>query len=118
MNIIRLSAMAALGFALQSGNALAQQPTSIPPLQSQSLPPPSGSQTVQPIVVPTPQVLPSASAFTSCTINCDTRAMNCQSLCVPVTGAAAAAPAGATSSCNLGCATQQLVCKQSCGLGQ
>src|SRR2546430_11415041 len=82
MNIIRLSAMAALGFASLSGNALAQ--TNLPPLQSQSLPPPTGSQTVQPIVVPQPQLPPAASAFTSCTINSDTQAMNCQNTCVVV----------------------------------
>jgi hypothetical protein len=35
MNTIRLSAMAAVGFAVLSCSALAQQPTSLPPLQLQ-----------------------------------------------------------------------------------
>jgi len=136
MDIIRLSAMAALGFALLIGNALAQQPNitvppppstpvtpGVAPLRSQIQPPlpPLGTGVVVPIPLPTPQLLPSGSAFTSCTSICDTQAMNCQANCVPVTGSAAAslaAPAGATSSCNLSCASQQLVCKQSCGLGQ
>jgi hypothetical protein len=114
MNIIRLSATAALGFAALSGNASAQQPgtpTNLPPLQSQSLPPPSGTQTVQPFVPPPLQPLPS-SAFTTCTVSCDTRAMNCQSACVP------GGPGAANPSCNLTCSSQQLVCKQSCGSGQ
>src|SRR5215475_5054772 len=115
MDIIKLSAMAALGFALLTGNALAQQqqitvppPPSTPvspgvaPLRSQiqSPLPPLGTGIAVPIPLPTPQLLPSGSAFTTCTINCDTQAMNCQSACVPVTGSVAAsltAPAGATS---------------------
>jgi hypothetical protein len=114
MNIIRLSATAVLGFAALSGNASAQQPgtpTNLPPLQSQSLPPPSGTQTVQPFVPPPLQPLPS-SAFTTCTVSCDTQAMNCQSACVP------GGPGAANPSCNLTCSSQQLVCKQSCGSGQ
>ena len=114
MNMIRLSAMAELGFAALSGNASAQQPgtpTNLPPLQSQSLPPPSGTQTVQPFVPPPLQPLPS-SAFTTCTVSCDTQAMNCQSACVP------GGPGAANPSCNLTCSSQQLVCKQSCGSGQ
>src|SRR5262245_9847682 len=134
MNILRLSAMVALGFALLSGNALAQQQQSVlpppstgltpglPPLQSQITPPlpPTGTGVVAPIAQPTPRLLPATTGFTPSTFNCDTQAMNCQSACVPVTGSAAAsltAPAGATSSCNLSCANQQLVCKQSCGPG-
>jgi hypothetical protein len=132
MHILRLSAMVALGFALLSGNALAQQQQTVlpppstglspglPPLQSQITPPlpPVGTGVVAPIAQPTPRA---TTGFTTCTINCDTQAMNCQSACVPVTGSAAAsltAPAGATSSCNLSCTNQQLVCKQSCGPGQ
>src|SRR5215475_4517835 len=95
MNTIRSSAMAALGFALLTGNAL----------------PPTGTQTVQPIPLPPPELPAAASGFTTCTLRCDTLAMNCQNSCVPATGAAAAnplAPAGVTSSCNLSCATQQL----------
>jgi hypothetical protein len=136
MNIVRLSVMGALGFALLSGNSLAQQPNitvppppstpvtpGVAPLQSQiqSPLPPLGTGVVVPIPLPTPQLLPSGSTFSICTSTCDTLAMNCQAACVPVTGSAAAsltAPAGATSSCNLSCATQQLTCKQSCGLGQ
>ena len=131
--VIGLSATAALGFALLSGNALAQQQVTVPPppstglspglpplrSQIQSPLPPLGTGVVVPIPLPTPQLLPSGSAFTTCTINCDTLAMNCQGACVPVTGSVPlAAPAGATSSCNLSCANQQLVCKQSCGPGQ
>jgi hypothetical protein len=114
MNIIRLSAMAALGFAALSGNASAQQrgtPTSLPPLQSQSLPPPTGTQTVQPFVPPPLPSLPS-SAFTTCTTSCDTQVMNCQSACVP------GGPVAPNPSCNLNCSSQQLACKQSCGTGQ
>jgi hypothetical protein len=136
MDNIRLSAMAALGFALLIGNALAQQPNitvppppstpvtpGVAPLRSQIQPPlpPLGTGVVVPIPLPTPQLLPSGSAFSICASTCDTQAMNCQANCVPVTGSAAAslaAPAGATSSCNLSCASQQLVCKQSCGVGQ
>jgi hypothetical protein len=136
MNIVESSAKAALGFALLTGNALAQQqqitvppPPSTPvspgvaPLRSQiqSPLPPLGTGVVVPIPLPTPQLLPSGSTFTTCTSACDTLAMNCQSSCVPVTGPAATnptAPAGATSSCNPSCASQQLVCKQSCGPGQ
>src|SRR5215475_15738916 len=104
MDIIKLSAMAALGFALLTGNALAQQqqitvppPPSTPvspgvaPLRSQiqSPLPPLGTGVVVPIPLSTPQLLPSGSAFTTCTSACDTLAMNCQSSCVPATSAAA-----------------------------
>src|SRR5215467_8298403 len=130
MNIIRLSAMAALGFALLTGNALAQQLTPLPPstgvsppvapLQSQIQPPlpPTGTQIIQPIPLTPPQ-LP-GSGFTNCAINCDTLAMNCQNSCVPTTAATLANPAGAGSSgaCNLSCTSQQLACKQRCGPGQ
>jgi hypothetical protein len=117
MNTLRLSAMAAVGFAVLLGSAVAQQPTSLPPLQSQSLPPPTGTQTVQPFVPPPPQLLPSASAFTTCTMNCDTQAMNCLGTCVPTpTAPTTTTPAAvpSTGSCNLSCTTQQLVCKQRC----
>ena len=134
MDIIRLSAMAALGFALLSGNALAQQPNiTVPPppstpvspgvaplrSQIQSPLPPLGTGVVVPIPLPTPQLLPSGSTFTTCTSGCDTLAMNCQNSCVPATSPAAnPASVPATGSCNLSCATQQLSCKQSCGPGQ
>ena len=79
------------------------------------------SGVVLPITLPAPQLLPSGSAFTTCKMNCDTVAMNCQTACVPGTASVAAsltAPAGVTGSCNLACTNQQLVCKQSCGPGQ
>jgi hypothetical protein len=131
MNIIRFSAVAALGFALLSGNALAQTqaltpaPPStavspgLPPLQSQITPPlpPTGTGIVQPIPLTPPQLPASTTAFTTCSMGCDTLAMSCQSTCVPVTGANPAT-VPATGACNLSCATQQLVCKQSCGPGQ
>src|SRR5215831_8049344 len=131
---IRLSAMAALGFALLSANAMAQQNSPLPPPSNpglspgvaplssaiQSPLPPLGTGVVAPIPLPTPQLLPATSAFTNCTLNCGTQAMNCRNSCVPVTGSAAAsptAPAGVTSPCNLSCASQELVCKTSCGPG-
>src|SRR5262249_16958943 len=134
MNIRRLSAMVALGFALLSGNALAQQQTALPPPSNpgltpgvaplssaiQSPLPPLGTGVVAPIVQPTPQLLPATNTFTNSTLNCGTQAMNCRGACVPVTGSVLAsptAPAGVTSSCNLSCASQELVCKQSCGPG-
>src|SRR5262249_24099625 len=97
--VIGLSATAALGFALLSGNALAQQQVTVPPppstglspglpplrSQIQSPLPPLGTGVVVPIPLPTPQLLPSGSAFTTCTIKCDTLAINCQAACVPVT---------------------------------
>src|SRR5215471_10324586 len=133
MNILRLSAMVALGFALLSANAMAQQNTPLPPPSNpgalgvaplssalQSPLPPLGTGVVAPIPLPTPRLLSATSTFTTCTTNCDTQAMNCQNLCVPATGSVAAsptAPAGITSSCNLSCASQQLACKTSCGPG-
>jgi len=115
MNILRLSATAALGFALLSANAPAQQNsplpppsnpglTSVAPLSSaiQSPLPPLGAGVVTPIPLPTPQLLAPSNVFTNCTLNCGTQAMNCRGTCVPVTGSAAAsptAPAGVTSSC-------------------
>ena len=71
MKIIRLSAMAALGFALLTGNALAQTLTpsppstgvspGLPPLQSQiqSPLPPTGTTIIQPIPLTPPQLPPS-----------------------------------------------------------
>jgi hypothetical protein len=73
------------------------------------------SQTVNPVPI-TPPTLNTTT--TTCQINCDTLAMNCQNSCIPTTGATVAspfAPAGASSgACNLSCTTQQLVCKQRC----
>jgi hypothetical protein len=54
---------------------------------------------------------------TTCQINCDTQAMNCQNSCIPTTGATVAsplAPAGSSTACHLSCTSQQLVCKQRC----
>jgi hypothetical protein len=132
MNTIRLSAMAALGFALLSGNALAQTLTplppstpvspGLPPLQSQIISPlpPTGTAIVQPIPLIPPQLPAAATASTACSMACDTLAMNCQNSCVPTTAATLANPAGSGSSgaCNLSCTSQQLACKQSCGPGQ
>jgi hypothetical protein len=133
MNIIRFSAVAALGFALLSGNALAQTqaltpaPPStalspgLPPLQSQITPPlpPTGTGIVQPIPLTPPQLPAAATAFTTCSMGCDAQAMNCQNFCVPTTSPAAnPASVPTTGACNLSCATQQLTCKQSCGPGQ
>ena len=132
MNPIRSSAMAALGFALLTGNALGQtltpQPPStgvsppVAPLQSQiqSPLPPTGTQFIQPIPLTPPQLPSAATGFTSCAINCDTVAMNCQNSCIPTTAVTLANPAGAGSSgaCNLSCTSQQLACKRSCGPGQ
>jgi hypothetical protein len=133
MNTIRLSAMVALGFALLTGNAPAQQQITVPPppstpvspgvaplrSQIQSPLPPLGTGVVVPIPLPTPQLLPSGSTFTTCTSNCDIQAMNCQSACVPAASPAAnPATVPATGACNLSCASQQLTCKQSCGPGQ
>src|SRR5262249_45292813 len=133
MNILRLSAMVALGFALLSDNAMAQQNTPLPPPSNpgvlsvaplssalQSPLPPLGTGVVAPIPLPTPRLLPATSTFTTSTLNCGTLSMNCLSSCVPATGSVAAsptAPAGITSSCNLSCASQELVCKTSCGPG-
>src|SRR6516165_10271873 len=132
MNIIRLSAMAALGLALLSGNALAQTLTPLPPSTGVSPPvaplqsqiqtplPPTGTTIVQPIPLTPPQLPAAASGFINCTLNCDTVAMNCQNSCIPTTAATLTNPAGAGSSgaCNLSCASQQLACKRSCGPGQ
>jgi hypothetical protein len=132
MNTIRSSAMAALGLALLTGNALSQTLTPLPPstgvsppvapLQSQiqSPLPPTGTQFVQPIPLTPPQLPAAATGFLTCTLNCNTLAINCQNSCVPTTAVTLANPAGAGSSgaCNLSCASQQLVCKQSCGPGQ
>ena len=117
MNILRLSAVAALGFALLTGNALAQQQTVAPP--STGITPPIPLTPPQ-LPAPTAPQLLGSPGYATCIINCDTVAMNCQNSCVPVTGSVAAgplAPAGVTSSCNLSCASQQLSCKQFCGPG-
>ena len=132
MNIIRSSAMAALGFALVTGNVLAQTLTPAPPSNPLSAPvaplqsqitsplPPTGTTIIQPIPLTPPQLPAAASGFTSCAINCDTVAMNCQNSCIPTTAVTLANPAGAGSSgaCNLSCSSQQLACKQRCGPGQ
>jgi hypothetical protein len=67
-------------------------------------------QTVNPVPI-TPPTLNTAT--TTCQINCDTQAMNCQNPCVSTTPSATA-PAGSSAACNLSCTTQQLVCKQRC----
>lgn len=68
------------------------------------------AQNVQPTPVPAPQLLPQAS---TCTLSCDTQAMNCQNSCIIVGPVVTPNPAG-TAPCNLNCTTQQLVCKQLC----
>jgi hypothetical protein len=75
-------------------------------------------QTVNPVPI-TPPTLNTTT--TTCQINCDTVAMNCQGACISsapaVTapaGSVVTAPAGSSGACNLGCTTQQLVCKQRC----
>ena len=72
------------------------------------------AQTVQPTVVPPPQLLPQTSTSTTCIVNCDTSAMICQNACVVVGPAATSGPPGSNAQCNLNCTTQQLVCKQGC----
>ena len=98
------------------------QPPHVAPLQSQitSPLPPTGTTIIQPIPLIPPQLPAAASGFTSCAINCDTVAMNCQNSCIPTTAVTLANPAGAGSSgaCNLSCTSQQLACKQRCGPGQ
>ena len=66
---------------------------------------------------PVPLTPPTVNTTTTtCQVNCDTQAMNCQNSCIPTTAAAATNPAASTSTgtCNLSCTTQQLVCKQRC----
>jgi hypothetical protein len=76
--------------------------------------------TVQPTVVPPPQLLPQTATSTTCIINCDTSAMICQNACIAVGSAAASSTPGSlpntagNAQCNLNCTTQQLVCKQGC----
>ncbi len=80
----------------------------------------TGTGTVQPTVVPPPQLLPQTATSTTCIINCDTSAMICQNACVAVGSAAASSTLGGlpntagNAQCNLNCTTQQLVCKQGC----
>ena len=71
------------------------------------------SQTVTPVPLTPPTV---NTTTTTCQVNCDTQAMNCQNACIPTTAAAQASPAGSGSSgaCNLSCTSAQLVCKQRC----
>jgi hypothetical protein len=71
-------------------------------------------QTVNPVPITPPSV---NTTTTTCQINCDTLAMNCQNSCIPTTGATVAsplAPAGSSTACHLSCTSQQLVCKQRC----
>ena len=66
---------------------------------------------------PVPLTPPSVNTTTTtCQVNCDTQAMNCQNSCLPTTAAVTANPAAGAGSgaCNLSCTTQQLVCKQRC----
>jgi hypothetical protein len=62
------------------------------------------------LLMPLPQLLPSVSAFTTCTINCDTQAMKCQSSCVVVGPVATTPNSAGAAPCNLSC-TSRLVCK-------
>ena len=69
------------------------------------------------ITNPVPLTPPTVNTTTTtCQVNCDTQAMNCQNSCVPTTAAVTANPAASSGSgaCNLNCTTQQLVCKQRC----
>jgi len=66
---------------------------------------------------PVPLTPPSVNTTTTtCQVNCDTQAMNCQNACIPTTAAVATNPAASTSTgaCNLSCTSPQLVCKQRC----
>jgi hypothetical protein len=75
------------------------------------------AQTVQPTVVPPPQLLPQTATSTTCIINCDTSAMICQNTCVGPTAQSTAGGLPNTAGnaqCNLNCTSQQLVCKQGC----
>jgi|SRR5215831_374387 len=77
----------------------------------------TGTGTVQPTVVPPPQLLPQTATNTACIISCDTSAMICQNGCIGVGSAAASGTLPNTAGnaqCNLNCTTQQLVCKQGC----
>ncbi|HEY1365117.1 MAG TPA: hypothetical protein VGF60_22930 [Xanthobacteraceae bacterium] len=71
-----------------------------------------GTQNVQPLPLPAPQLSPQTSAL-NCMSTCDAQAMSCQNACVPIGPIAVPNPAG-SASCNLSCTTQQLVCKQGC----
>jgi hypothetical protein len=71
-------------------------------------------QTINPVPLTPPSV---NTTTTTCQINCDTQAMNCQNSCIPTTSATVAsplAPAGSSTACRLSCTSQQLVCKQRC----
>ena len=71
------------------------------------------NQVTNPVPLTPPTV---NTTTTTCQVNCDTQAMNCQNSCIPTTAAVTANPAASTgsSACNLSCTTQQLVCKQRC----
>jgi len=71
------------------------------------------NQVINPVPLTPPTV---NTTTTTCQINCDTQAMNCQNSCIPTTAAVATNPAasGSSGACNLSCTTQQLVCKQRC----
>ena len=71
------------------------------------------NQVINPVPLTPPTV---NTTTTTCQINCDTQAMNCQNSCIPTSAAVATNPAASTSTgaCNLSCTTQQLVCKQRC----
>jgi len=71
------------------------------------------NQVTNPVPLTPPTV---NTTTTTCQVNCDTQAMNCQNSCIPSTAAVTANPAASSGSgaCNLSCTTQQLVCKQRC----
>jgi hypothetical protein len=72
------------------------------------------AQTFQNVPPPPPvQLLPSVSPNTTCTLGCDSLAMNCLNTCVPI-GPVASTAQGPNTQCSLTCTTQQLVCKQRC----
>jgi hypothetical protein len=70
------------------------------------------AQTQTAPVAPLPTLQLPSSTVTTCQVNCDTVAMNCQNTCVQVGPVVTPATPGA---CNVACASQQLVCKQRCG---
>jgi len=69
------------------------------------------AQTQTAPVAPLPTLQLPSSTVTSCQVNCDTTAMNCQNSCVQVGPVTQPAVPGA---CNVACGSQQLVCKQRC----
>ena len=83
--------------------------------------------TVPPPAVSPPSTFPQFQTYAGCLMNCDTRAVTCQSTCsvsnspsltFAQTGTGTTAgtrpDAGALTQCYLGCGSQALACKQTC----